>query len=161
VHARDQVDFTDARSTVLQTWGNAAELRVDRLSGDSDYGGILLQAEFNGPHGPVELRRTNVVGQPSARQLFWVANQSGAGPVALDEVWVDVPPERGGGLSQAVRPTNDLVIGSDSEGRPTASWPEATEPAIVGMVTEGSPPGGDFVPTGVAGIGYESPGYRP
>ena len=38
---------------------------------------------------------------------------------------------------------------------PGGSWPITGE-----RIKLGSPPGGDFVPEGVAGIGYVSPGYR-
>ena len=37
------------------------------------------------------------------------------------------------------------------------SW---TAPALHGTIRGGSPPGGDFVPLGTAGLYYETPGYR-
>ena len=37
-------------------------------------------------------------------------------------------------------------------------WPTLT--TLTGSVTSGLPPGGDFVPVGVAGVGYVSPGYQ-
>ena len=39
-----------------------------------------------------------------------------------------------------------------------ASWP--TLSTLTGGVTTGLPPGGDYVPSGVAGINYISPGYQ-
>jgi hypothetical protein len=41
---------------------------------------------------------------------------------------------------------------------PTLSFPNS--PQITGVLNEGVPPGGDFVPVGVAGTGYVSPGYQ-
>jgi hypothetical protein len=38
-----------------------------------------------------------------------------------------------------------------------ANWPQL--PSVSGGVRDGLPPGGDFVPAGVAGLNYVSPGY--
>jgi hypothetical protein len=37
-------------------------------------------------------------------------------------------------------------------------WP--TKVGIAGFISTGVPSGGDFVPKGLAGPGYQSPGYR-
>ena len=50
------------------------------------------------------------------------------------------------------------VIHSTINANGTITW--ANTWAVFGFVTSGDPPGGDYVPRGVAGLGYVSPGYR-
>jgi hypothetical protein len=152
IHARDQVGFSDNHPDLIQPWGGVRELRVDRLTGSSDYQGITLEPDY-GPIGPVRLSNVNLVGLPTARYLFWQGDA--AVPVALEQVWL--VPGRGRSLIGSVWP--------DGEGRPravaaadgSASWPGS---AISGVIRPGRPPGGDFVPAGNVGTGYTSPGYQ-
>lgn len=151
VHARDQVRFTDNHPDVIQTWGSVRELRVDRLTGETDYQGLFFKADYNGPHGPVHLRNVNMRALPTARYLFWTSNQGGGYPtMTLDEVWV--APAAGRTFSRSVWPESGSVVTGG-----TASWPNLP---ITGVVRHGLPPGGDFVPAERVGIGYVSPGYR-
>ena len=160
IHARDQVGFTDNHPDLIQTYGNVRELRVDRFTGSSDYQGVLLKADYNGAHGTVTIRRMNIIGLPTARYLWWANTQSGAGRVTLDNVWVDVPTQRSGGLGRSVWPDingtspNRATVQRDASGVEYATWPTAMVPQIVGQVNEGLPLGGDFVPANSVGIGY-------
>ena len=52
--------------------------------------------------------------------------------------------------------TGDIISTINANG--TITW--ANTWAVFGFVTSGDPPGGDYVPRGVAGLGYVSPGYR-
>jgi hypothetical protein len=166
IRARDQVGFSDNHPDLVQSYGNAREIRIDRFTGSTDYQGLFFQADFHGPaHGPVQLRRVNIVGEPTARYLLWFAPRPGSGDVHLEDVWLDVPRERDGGLGRAVWPD----AGADgaqrarveaTAGAETAAWPGATTPRIVGTVRAGRPPGGDFVRAEAIGIGYLSPGYE-
>lgn len=166
LHARDQDGFTDNHPDVIQTYGNVAELRVDGLTGTTDYQGLFLSASLSDdPHGPVTLRRVNIRGEPTARYLFWVSPRSSGGNTVLEDVWLEVPDERRGGIGRAVWPDS----GADSDNRPvidedddvvTVVWPESMSPRIIGKIHSGRPPGGDFVPSDTIGTGYESPGYE-
>jgi hypothetical protein len=165
IRARDQVDFRDNHPDLIQTYGNARELRVDRFTGSTDYQGFFFQADFYGPaHGPVRLSRVNITGKPTARYLLWFTPVPGAGDVTLEDVWLDVPPERSGGLGRAVWPH----VAHDGPSRalltegplPSVSWGPASVPRITGAVFGGRPPGGDFAPPSEVGVGYRSPGYR-
>ena len=67
------------------------------------------------------------------------------GTLASDAVWPD--------------PNNSYPTGCLGLYRSgVASWP--TLLTLTGTVTAGLPPGGDYVPVGVAGTGYISPGYQ-
>lgn len=161
MHARDQIGFTDNHPDLIQTWGNVGELYVDKFTGQTDYQGILLKADANGRHGPVHIRRMNILGDPTARYIFWMSDSGGAYPkVTLEHVYYRLPAERNGGVGKAVWPDKDnaqtpAVISTDSEGT-HASWPSLP---VTGRLTVGDPEGGDYVPFSAIGIGYTSPGY--
>jgi hypothetical protein len=164
VHARDQRTFSDNHPDIIQTWGGVRELRVDRLTGDTDYQGLFFKADYNGPHGPVHLHNVNVRGMPTARYLLWASDTGGGYPImTLDNVWVEAHPNRAGGLGTSVWPDVHgtspyrAVISTGSDGVERASWPGTR---FSGDVRDGRPPGGDFVTKDAIGIGYTSPGYR-
>jgi hypothetical protein len=54
--------------------------------------------------------------------------------------------------------TGGIAVHSTVNSAGTITW--ASTWAIPGHVTPGVPPGGDYVPSGVAGLGYISPGYK-
>lgn len=162
MRARDQVNFSDNHPDLVQTYGNVAELRIDRFTGTSDYQGLFFKADYNGPHGAIHISRTNIIGEPTARQLIWFQQQEGAGPVTLEDVWVDVPD--GKNFGHAVWPAANggfpaqaqIVYNANTQ---TASWPPSMTPSIEGLVFEGVPPEGNFVNPEDVGINYVSPGY--
>jgi hypothetical protein len=163
IRARDQVRFSDNHPDLIQSYGNAREIRVDRFTGSTDYQGFFFQADFHGPvHGPVHLSRVNLIGAPTSRYLLWFS--PGSEDVTLDDVWLDVPAERSGGLGRSVWPDArgayperaQVELGEVA----VASWPESMSPTIHGFVSSGRPPVGDFVRAEAIGIGYVSPGYR-
>lgn len=130
--ARDTVDFSDNHPDVVQPYGGVAGLRIDRLTAYTEYQGLFLVGSL-GPIGAVDLRRVNIVGLPSARYLLW---RSGDYPLDIDEVYA-----------------------APASGR---SWDRTVwHPPDFEGARLGRPPEGDFVPLGVAGVGYESPGYLP
>jgi len=164
IHARDQVNFTDNHPDLIQSWGNAKAIRVDRFTGSSDYQGFMLKADDGYPHGPVTIKNANLIGDPTARYLFWIGHED-QGDIVLENFWIDVHSNRYGGLCNSVWPDCGAstafksIISQDEEGRDYATFPTNMNPLVIGRITEGSPPGGDFVPEGVAGLNYVSPGY--
>lgn len=128
VHARDQVDFTDNHPDLVQPWGGARELRIWGFTGSSAYQGIFLKADED-ELGRVILDRVNLVGLPGARYLLWATDVA----PELGDVWVDPAPGRS--IRRSLRPE-----------LPDATW--------IG-VRQGTPPGGDFVPAGLAGQDYD------
>jgi hypothetical protein len=134
VHARDESSFSDNHPDVLQTWAGPAELRVDRLSGSTDYQGLFLTPEQYGPPPrAVSLSHVDLRGASCCYgYLLW---RQGSFPIHTDDVWISPHPSRS--VAQSL-------------------WPS---PASWGPVSQGTPPGGEFVSAGVAGSSYVSPGY--
>lgn len=125
---------------VIQSWAGPSELRVDRLSGSTNYQGFfLLPQQFGDQPEPelFDLRRIDLTGEDGAGYMLW--RDSDSWPVATQDVWVSPP----GGEQDR----EDFLWARD-EGEGT--WDD---------VMVGTPPDGSFVPEGVAGVGYESPGY--
>jgi hypothetical protein len=158
VHAQDEVRYSDNHPDIVQAWGGAAALRIDHLTGTSDYQGLFLSADWNSL-GQVDLRNVNVGGMASrpglARYLFWSAGVTES--MSLSNVWLK--PDRNS-LGKSVWPDADAA-GSNTamvDGPSTSvSWPSSSY--IHGAINGGSPLTGDFVPAGAAGTGYASPGY--
>ncbi len=130
LHARDEVNFSDNHPDVVQPYGGVRALRVDNLTGYTDYQGMFM-AEDRGPIGSIDLRRVNLVGMTTARYLLWTGNY----PISSSDVWV--------------RPGDGRTMNNT-----LWNWPSDAP------VNMGVPDSGDFVKPGVAGVGYVSPGYR-
>ena len=77
---------------IIQTWGSYGELRVDRLTGRTDYQGLFLRVDLaNHPRGgDISLRRVNLEAFESAESvghtLYSVWNDS-TGEVRVDQVY--------------------------------------------------------------------------
>jgi hypothetical protein len=156
IHARDEVGFTDSHPDIVQPHSGYKELRVDRLTGRSDYQGIFLTAEGSYTLGKTDLRNVNLIGLPTAHYLFW--QNSATTPVSLANAWIDRS-QTAYPLGASVYP--DLHQPSGREAKLSTDgtkvyWPTSN---ITGYITSGRPPERDFVPTGVAGVDYVSPGY--
>jgi hypothetical protein len=138
LRADDEVGFTDNHPDVIQTWAGPAELRVDRLTGSTDYQALMLAPMEYGGLGPprrFEFRHVDLVAKTAHRcncQMLWAF---GSFPLVVSNLWLR--PHRHLDVAQSVEP---------KDGR----W---------AAVRSGRPPGGSFVPRGVAGSGYKSPGY--
>ena len=165
IKARDQIHFRDNHPDLIQSFGGGNSIAVDRFSGSTDYQGFLFQvtSDVHG-HGPVSLSRVNITGRPTARYLLWFALPHDGETVIMEDVWLDVPRQRRGGLGRAVWPDVNGDHPRRAErfrvaGRDAVHWPFEMVPPIIGHVLEGSPPHGDFVDPDLIGIGYRSPGY--
>jgi hypothetical protein len=156
IHARDEVGFSDSHPDIVQPHSGYKELRVDRLTGRSDYQGIFLRAEGSYTLGKTDLRNVNLIGLPTAHYLFW--QDSATTPVSLANVWIDRSQTRYP-LGYSVYPDLQKPVGREAvvSGDGTqVYWPTSN---ILGFLANGTPPNGDFVPLGVAGTSYASPGY--
>jgi hypothetical protein len=150
---------------VIQPFGGVRDLRVDKLTGYSGYQGLTIDHD-HGAIGSAELYRVNLVA--TGAQVWGSANNGGyllwltplskcqpSYPVTLNNVYVKPratlanavwPPVGAQTACPALTTANDLV----------ASFPKLP---VSGYVSKGLPPQGDFVPQGVAGLNYRSPGY--
>jgi hypothetical protein len=147
IHARDEVGFTDNHPDLIQPWGGFKGLRIDHFTGGTDYQGISLFGEE--PLGPVDIRSANIVGTYPSHFVFWAVDPSL--PVQLTNVYA----QQGGRHTFAEAAAPDPTLSCDGA---CLTFPGT---AVTGTIRDGLPPGGDFVPEGVAGVGYVSPGYVP
>jgi len=141
----------------LIQWDGSTNLRVDRFTGASEYQGFFRTNDVGTAiFKHVNLRGASGSNDPSPR-LLW---QGGSYlPMVLEDFYVE--PRPGQALGITVWPGRDHP---DSSVRPTVqsdgslAWPTRT--GITGTAIPGGPAGGDFVPVGLAGTSYVSPGYR-
>jgi hypothetical protein len=138
LRADDEVGFTDNHPDLIQTWAGPKELRVDRLTGSTDYQAFMLRpTEYGGLRPPRRFvfRHVDVVAKSRHRcncQMLWAL---GSFPLAVSNLWL--------------RPHGHLSVAQSVVPR-DGRW---------ARVRRGRPPGGSFVPRGVAGTRYRSPGY--
>ncbi|WP_298459331.1 hypothetical protein [uncultured Cellulomonas sp.] len=126
---------------VLQTWAGPRQLRIDGLTGHTQYQGMFLLPNqlFDGPQPELfDLRRVDLNGTPSSAYMMW--RDSAAWPLTVDDVW---------------------VAPKDPSWRDGFLWPKGTKPGSAAWpsVKVGTPAAGEFVPAGTAGVSYVSPGY--
>ena len=151
---------TDAghnHSDIIQPWGGVLELRVDHLTGDSNYQGLFLNADYN-QNGAFILKNINLTANEKwfngagGGYMIWLDGKSSPPPqTVLENVYVT--PRRGAGLEQTVQPYDDTLIISD--GGSYATWPSLTH--VYGGVSLAPEGMADFVPAGSVGIDYVSP----
>jgi hypothetical protein len=152
LHARDNRRFSDQHPDVLQPWGGVKELRVDRLTAETDYQAFKLHGTIR-PVGRTHLRSVNVHGRPSARYLVWTGDPFVEWPIRFEDVWIQ--PGVGRSLRNSIYHPNYVDTAFDR----ISEYAVIDSPLVRGVVRRGTPPHGDFVPSGVAGGDYRSPGY--
>jgi hypothetical protein len=137
-----QGSYAGNHADAFQAWNGPAKLRIDRFTGYTGYQGMMLQPrQFGGwavsEMGPWDLRRVNLVGKDGftdgAAYMIYSAEHPVGWPISTEDVWA-TPTQAGRALYKL---------------------------ADIPGVLEGPAPHGDFVPAGVAGTGYVSPGYLP
>ncbi|MBT8401192.1 MAG: hypothetical protein KJO98_12000 [Rhodothermia bacterium] len=170
-------DHEGLHPDAIENWGGAKEVRIFRSTVITDHQGFLLS--------PLQPTQTHPIEFVDIRQVDFRRNDGTYGnypnhkcPIFLWLVYYRQKTcqtyERGGVISEvyATHPENCWDFGMNttmpntiqperclshvSEDGTQISWP--TLP-LTGTVNQGPPPGGEFVPDGVAGIGYKSPGY--
>ena len=143
-------------------------IQVDRFTGTTNDQGFTLDPDLAWSKflatATYDIRHTTLVAINNPytglhnRYLWWLTHTSicVSGPTTLRNVY-------------ASEPEGTMRINS--------AWPDTDQPAaceshwadpklsfshidVAGSITEGTPSGGDFVPVGAVGIGYESPGYE-
>ncbi len=172
-------DHEGLHPDAIENWGGAKEVRIFRSTVITDHQGFLLS--------PLQPTQTTPIEFVDIRQVDFRRNDGAYGsypnhkcPIFLWLVHYRQETcqtyERGGVISEvyATHPENCWDFGMNttmpntiqperclsqvSDDGTQISWP--TLP-LTGRVSQGPPPRGEFVPEGVAGIGYKSPGYLP
>jgi len=137
---------------VIQPWGGVRELRVDQLTASSSYQGLFCPVS-DGPIGRIIVKRTNITALPeevpgaNGGFMWWVGTQPS---VTFSDFYVQ--PRSGRTLGQSVWPADDDATNPCTVANNLAVWP--TMANISGGIRGGQPPGGDFCPNGVPGLGY-------
>lgn len=157
---------------VIQPWGGVKELRVDRLSGRSNYQGLFLKADWRHNEKFV-LRNIDLKPQTDGAPgtLLWLdtgLDDAAAAvkdrpnvPVPTRLINVSIQPSPGKLLQGMVYPAT-TNSGDPNATTPTTAdgfltWPSASW--VTGGVSLGGA-GDEFVPVGAAGLNYVSPGYH-
>lgn len=156
--------YDQRHSDVITTWGGAEQLRIDKFTGSSHYEGLQIVRDL-ADIGTVTIKRTNLFALPEwypgagGGYMVWIGGTNSNGqPPAYNFSDVYVQPRDGKTLAYSVWPDannaqNPVVVDSDG----FAHWP--TMSSVTGGVHGGTPPNGSYVPPGVAGVNYVSPGY--
>jgi hypothetical protein len=153
---------------VIQTWGGAKRLDVDDLTANGDYQGLTIAPDL-GSLGGADIENVDLTAEPPPAALLASAVGGGimvwltsgttscrSSPTTFHDVYV-------ADGSTRIQPAN-TVWPSRSSGLPcdaTVSAGSITWPSlpVKGSVNLGVPPQGSFVPRGVAGSSYRTPGY--
>jgi hypothetical protein len=159
--------FSD-HSDVLQPYLAPRDMiRVDRFTGTSNDQGFTIDPDLVKNVGDMptyDIRNTNLVAINNPytgfhdRYLWWLTHGDNcdSGPIALSNVYAG---EADGTMkiNSAWPDTNQPAACMSHWSGSTLSFPHLK---VAGSITEGTPPGGDFVPLGAVGINYKSPGYQ-
>jgi len=135
---------------IIQTWAGPAELRIDGLTGFTQYQGMFLLPNQHftlATDGFLPkkwvFKNINIEGDEDSAFMLWAPEEKEQFPMEIENVWVQPRENKRGDRDAYLWPQ-----------------PKKTNNRFWDNVKEGIPPGGDFVPLGTAGRNYVSPGYR-
>ncbi|MFO0882496.1 MAG: hypothetical protein U0491_03540 [Candidatus Saccharimonadales bacterium] len=139
-------------SDIIQPWGGVKELRVDFLTGSSNYQGFQINDDM-GHIGKVTIKNTNIgdsgVAPPDGKGGYYLWLKCGTGTqYSFSNFYLN--PRSGRSLDSSVwkggcsasTANNVMTFSGDASG-----------------TVKGGSPSADFVPAGTAGLGYKSTGY--
>jgi hypothetical protein len=127
-------------------------LRIDRFTGSSNVQGFFL----TDMRGHVYISRTNLTGDRGGQYLFWQGDARV--PQTLHDVYISPAPGRSLGDSVWPSTSDPRPLWRARVRRGIVTWPRHVR--ISGGIKAGMPRGGAYVPRGVAGVDYLSPGYK-
>ena len=129
---------------IIQNWGGPTQYRIDRLTGYTDYQGFMLQ--------PTQFSEEMVTELCDMRNMdLHASNQDNGGAYLI--FWAGAPKS-----IKAFQFKNVWLEPRKDQERRGGAFPE--KDAAWHDIDLGAPPDGNFVPEGVAGINYVSPGYE-
>ena len=149
----------------VQPFGGVKALRIYNFTCNTAYQGLSIWPVSGSPAGwTADIERTNITSigaqiwgsHNNGGYIYWPCADSACTNGALTSLY---------SVYLQARPTNLFASTVYSPATTLNAWvlaaPTITFPGmkVVGHVTQGPPPGGDFVPAGVAGVHYVSPGY--
>jgi hypothetical protein len=157
-------DGPKMHADVLQPWGGAREIRLDRVTGYSTYQGVFLNADYNNT-GKIIFKNVNLTAGEEiytgagGGYMMWLNTLSAEKITETEFINTYVKAREGRDILKTVWPDKDT--GKD-EYRPNLTGNKVTWPGlswVKGGLFVGDPPDGDFVKSDAAGIKYKSPGY--
>lgn len=143
----------DTHSDVIQPWGGVKELRIDRLTGSSNYQGFFIPQDL-APIGHIKIKRTNLIADPEwfagagGGYMLWMGRDP---KYTMSDFYIQ--PRAGRLLENSVWPDHTHAELPVSVVDGVATWPTMTN--VEGSVRLGRPWRGDFCPEGVAGVWYK------
>ena len=151
----------------LQPFGGVKALRIYNFTCRTGYQGMSIWPVSTSPSGwTADIERTNITSigpiiwgtHNDGGYLYWPCRDTACTNMALTSFsYVYLQPRSGASFASTVYSTVSGILAYQPLVASTAiSFPGLK---VVGHVTLGPPPAGDFVPTGVAGLNYVSPGY--
>jgi hypothetical protein len=158
-------DIKGGHADCVQIQQGVGQLRMDRFTCSTGRQGVYL-GDLDGPIKGADLRNVNMYATGGKHLFFQVRPLY---PVALSNVWLSTDP-----CCRPWAPFGFWVY-PQKDGRTYAGQVDRRRRAIVsrdrtylwfvgsrisGLVRKGTPPGGDFVPSGSTGMTYVSSGYR-
>jgi hypothetical protein len=161
---------TSEHADMIQTWGGVKELDVDGLTANGDYQGLTI-APALGAVETVHIQDVDMTAEAAPPSMAATAAGGGimlwltrgkssceSATITFQDVYVANLTGRILSADTAwPSPLSGLSCDSVFDGT-TITWPGLP---VSGGVTIGTPPHGSFVPEGVAGNDYHSPGYQP
>jgi hypothetical protein len=160
--------LTTEHADVIQTWGGAKALDVDDLTANGDYQGLTIDPDL-GSLGSADIENVDLTAEAPPTPLaqgtvgggimLWLTagtNSCESSPVTLNDVYIsDTNSLIAPASTVWPSPSSGLKCDARVKGS-TVSWPGLP---VNGSLTLSAPPDGSFVPEGVAGNSYVSPGY--
>jgi hypothetical protein len=152
----------------IQPWGGVRLLQIDNLTADGDYQGLTINPNLSSVTANIHNVDLTADPRPTAIAshtvgggiMLWLTSTSSCSAAArahLENVYVNNQSGRVA-TARTVWPSSNSplpcagVLHGDQ-----MSWPKL--PSVTGVVNFGTPPDGSFVPDGLAGNSYISPGY--
>ena len=155
----------------IQPFGGVKAIRVYNFTCNTGYQGLSIWPVASSPAGwSADIERANIksIGpvmwgtHNDGGFLYWPCASTSCTNIAITALTdVYLQPRAGASFSTTVYSTAAGALAHTPSVNLTANPNIITFPGltIVGHVSLGPPPGGDFVPAGVAGVSYVSPGY--
>ena len=149
----------------LQPFGGVKSLRIDRFTCRTAYQGLSIWPVAASPRGwTADIEHTNIItfgpdlngSHNTGGYVYWPCSDkacTNGALTSLNEVYLQPRPSH---TFTTTVYSPSTAVWSISAGVPAMIFPNLP---IVGHVVQGPPPTGDFVPSGVAGVHYVSPGY--
>jgi hypothetical protein len=156
-------------SDIIQNQGGARELRIHNLTGSTNYQGFFITGSA-WHTGTREIQRAvmsniNLTALDSSTGIMWFGDLTTCNtrdplyPTSFSNVYAKLygTANIGSGYNSIVPSQNSPSPCRMSYNGSQATWPGIAN-YISGYITNGSPPNGDFVPSGSVGLRYTSPG---